>query len=160
MCAAALGLSVIAAGSAHAFTAIRLAGAAYLVYLGVRALLDSRAAAAPERGRTPAREAEIPSRRDGFTQGLLTNLLNPKAALFFLSVLPQFVDRDGGGSVTRQIFLLGALDVLLGVVYWLALVGVATRLRAILNRPAWRRRWERLTGGLFIALGVGVAAAG
>lgn len=156
MCAAALGLSVIATRSAYAFTAIKLAGAAYLVYLGVRALLDARAAA-PERSRPTAREAGRPSRRESFTQGLLTNVLNPKAALFFLSVLPQFVDRDGG-SVTRQIFLLGTLDVLIGVVYWLVLVGAAARLRAILTHPTWRRRWERLTGGLFIALGIGVAA--
>ncbi|MGW2640153.1 LysE family translocator [Streptomyces sp. NPDC001348] len=159
-CAAALGLSAIAARSAHAFTLIKLAGAAYLVYLGVRALFDARAGAAAPR-RPTGRKEKTPGGhglRDSFLQGLLSNVLNPKAALFFLSVLPQFIDR-GGGSVTGQVFLLGALDVLGGVVYWFALVAVAARLRALLDRPAWRRRWERVTGALFIVIGIGVAAA-
>ncbi|MFD9438484.1 LysE family translocator [Streptomyces sp. NPDC060006] len=175
MCAAALGLSVIATRSAYAFTAIKLAGAAYLVYLGVRALLDARRGAAgrhaPRAGRreTPA-EASTPEDADGagpsaaadddrrgsFVEGFLTNVLNPKAALFFLSILPQFVDRSG--SLTEQIFLLGALDVVIGVFYWLGLVGLAARLRSVLGRPVWRRRWERITGCVFIAIGISVAA--
>ncbi|MFI1675525.1 LysE family translocator [Streptomyces sp. NPDC020607] len=151
MCAAALGLSVIATRSALAFTVIKLAGAAYLVYLGVRALRDARKADVPAPKPTTAADG----RRSSFTQGFLSNVLNPKAAMFFLSVLPQFVDR--GGSLTQQIFLLGAVDFVIGVVYWLALVRVAVRLRTALDRPAWRRRWERVTGGVFIAVGVGVA---
>ena len=95
--------------------------------------------------------------RSGFREGLLTNVLNPKAALFFLSVLPQFV--HGGGSPARQIFLLGILDVLIGVAYWFGLVAVAARLRALLARPAIRHRWELTTGWLFIAVGAGVAVA-
>ncbi|MFG3102881.1 LysE family translocator [Streptomyces sp. NPDC048182] len=157
MCAAAMGLSVIAARSAVAFSVIKLAGAAYLVYLGVRALRDARRKGGAT-GAGGKREREAVGCRGGFTQGLLTNVLNPKAALFFLSVLPQFVDRDGGGSVTGQVFLLGAIDVAIGLVYWLALVQVAARLRAVFGRPGWRRRWERVGGWLFIALGVGVAA--
>ncbi|MEU5895216.1 MULTISPECIES: LysE family translocator [Streptomyces] len=152
MCAAALGLSVIATRSAVAFTVIKLAGAAYLIYLGVRALRDARKADIP----APELTTPVGGRRNSFTQGFLSNVLNPKAALFFLSVLPQFVDR--GGSLTQQIFLLGAVDVVIGIVYWLSLVRVAVRLRTVLDRPAWRRRWERATGGLFIAVGVGVAA--
>ncbi|MER7400906.1 LysE family translocator [Streptomyces sp. NPDC000070] len=153
MCAAALGLSVIAARSAQAFTAIRLAGAAYLVCLGVKALLEAREG----RRRPPVATVTSTGRRDSFVQGFLTNVLNPKAALFFLSVLPQFVDR--GGLLTEQIFLLGVLDIVIGVGYWLALVRVAARLRGVLGRPAWRRRWERITGCLFIAVGAGMAAA-
>jgi threonine/homoserine/homoserine lactone efflux protein len=95
--------------------------------------------------------------RSGFTQGFLTNVLNPKAALFFLSILPQFV--HGGSSTARQVFFLGILDVLIGVVYWFALVSVAARLRAFLARPKIRHRWELTTGWLFIAIGIGVAAA-
>lgn len=161
MAAAALGLSVLAARSAYAFTLIRLAGAAYLVFLGVRALLAARRAdrpvAAPDRGRVPRRERS--TRRGSFAEGFLTNVLNPKAALFFLSVLPQFVDH-GAGGVTGQIFLLGAVDVVVGVGYWLALVVVAARLGALLERPRVRRAWERVTGWLFVALGLGVAATG
>ncbi|MEW2390856.1 LysE family translocator [Streptomyces venezuelae] len=161
MCAAALGLSAIATRSAVAFTVVKLAGAAYLIWLGVRALRDARKTDAPPLNPTgPCADRgtgrSSRSSRSSFTQGFLSNVLNPKAALFFLSVLPQFVDR--GGSLTQQIFLLGAVDIAVGIVYWLALVRVAVRLRAALDRPAWRRRWDRATGGLFIAVGVGVAA--
>ncbi|MFH9333823.1 LysE family translocator [Streptomyces althioticus] len=167
MLAAAAGLSVIAARSPLVYDAIKLLGAAYLVYLGVRAVLAARRSA---RGRTHGREtgsdpqdgpAPSPSPRGepephrwraGFTQGFLTNVLNPKAALFFLSILPQFV--DGGGSMARQIFFLGILD----VVYWFALVTVAAPLGALLARPKVRHRWELTTGWLFITIGIGVAA--
>lgn len=164
MCAAALGLSALAARSALAFTVIKLAGAAYLVYLGIRALLAARkgsghggrgAAEYKEASGPGAAGVREPGRWGSFVEGFLSNVLNPKAALFFLSILPQFVDQ--GGSTTRQIFLLGALDVLVGVVYWLALVGFAARLRTVLGRPAWRRRWEQISGSLFIALGITVA---
>ncbi|MGW7267023.1 LysE family translocator [Streptomyces sp. NPDC054842] len=173
MLAAALGLSVVAARSPAVFTAVRLAGAAYLVYLGARAVAAARRAAAERREREAAGAQEdggpaqgasrapekrhVPNRREGFTQGFLTNVLNPKAALFFLSVVPQFV--DGRGSMTGQIFLLGLLDVAIGVLYWLVLVSAAARLRALLNRPAFRDRWDLTTGWLFIAVGIGVAAA-
>ncbi|WP_030785111.1 LysE family translocator [Streptomyces sp. NRRL S-920] len=172
MCAAALGLSAIAAQSALAFTVIKLAGAAYLVHLGVRALLAARKDTEHGGGHGAAGREEAPgrcssdgaaagerghSRRASFAEGFLSNVLNPKAALFFLSILPQFVNQ--GGSPARQIFLLGALDVLIGVVYWLALVGFAARLRTALARPSWRRRWERISGSLFIALGITVATA-
>ncbi|MGA5076731.1 LysE family transporter [Streptomyces griseoincarnatus] len=83
-------------------------------------------------------------------------MLNPKAALFFL-ILPQFV--HGGDSTTREIFFLGILDVLIGIVYWFVLVVVAARLRVFLARPKVRHHWELTAGWLFIAIGVGVAAA-
>ncbi|MFC8144017.1 LysE family translocator [Streptomyces paradoxus] len=164
MLAAAAGLSAIATRSPVVYDGIKLMGAAYLVYLGVRAVLAARRAA---RERRTANEAAShapheggPARgrfQSGFSQGFLTNLLNPKAALFFLSVLPQFA--DGDGSLARQIFFLGMLDVVIGVAYWFALVIVAARLRALLARPKIRHRWELTTGWLFIAIGVSVAAA-
>ncbi|MEU2587336.1 LysE family translocator [Streptomyces avermitilis] len=173
MLAAAVGLSLIAARSPAVYDAIKLLGAAYLIYLGVRAVLAARraareraagreAAGGVEDGtdpRTPEEEAPATSGRwrSGFTQGFLTNVLNPKAALFFLSILPQFV--HGGGSTSRQIFFLGTLDIVIGVAYWFALVAVAARLRAFLARPKVRHRWELTTGWLFIAIGIGVAAA-
>ncbi|MFD5271757.1 LysE family translocator [Streptomyces sp. NPDC058335] len=172
MLAAALGLSLIAARSPAVYDAIKLLGAAYLVYLGVRAVLAARraarqraagreAASGLEDGadpRTPAEDGPAYGRwRAGFTQGFLTNVLNPKAALFFLSILPQFV--HGGGSTSRQIFFLGTLDIIIGVAYWFALVAVAARLRAFLDRPKARHRWELTTGWLFIAIGIGVAVA-
>lgn len=177
MVAAAVGLSLIAARSPLVYDAIKLLGAAYLVYLGIRAVLAARRAARDRRcagrdvrgdggggalgesaGRRGAGDGTARSHwRSGFTQGFFTNVLNPKAALFFLSILPQFV--HGGGSATGQIFLLGTLDILIGVFYWFALVAVAARLRSLLDRPRIRRRWELTTGWLFIAIGIGVAAA-
>ncbi|MBD3550462.1 MULTISPECIES: LysE family translocator [Streptomyces] len=178
MLAAAVGLAVIAARSPAVYEAVKLLGAAYLVHLGIRAVLAARRSA---RDRRAARErradrerpaAEEPRGdiepakgpaptgaqwRSGFAQGFLTNVLNPKAALFFLSILPQFV--DGAGSTTRQIFFLGILDVLIGIVYWFVVVAVAARLRTLLARPKVQHRWELTTGWLFIAIGVGVAAA-
>lgn len=172
MLAAAVGLAVIAAHSPVVYDSIKFMGAAYLVYLGVRAVLAARrrareyAAAKSARSENPyAAVQDTPGQlqsaaarwRSGFVQGFFTNVLNPKAALFFLSILPQFV--NGGGARTQQIFLLGILDVLIGVGYWFALVAVAVRLRTLLARPKIRRRWELTTGWLFIAMGIGVATA-
>lgn len=164
MGAAVLGLSVIAAGSALAFTAVKLAGAAYLAYLGVRVLLAGRRSRGRDvpatGGAEPGARRDAPAdagrgRRGSFVQGFTTNVLNPKAALFFLSVLPQFIRH--GGSPTEEILVLGALDIGVGVVYWMLVVRVAARLRSLWDRPAWRRRWDRVTGWLFIAVGAGVA---
>ncbi|MFI9755341.1 LysE family translocator [Streptomyces collinus] len=164
MLAAAAGLSAIATRSPVVYDGIKLTGAAYLVYLGVRAVLAARRAARQRRtaheaaSHAPHEAGHARGRfRSGFSQGFLTNLLNPKAALFFLSVLPQFA--DGDGSPARQILLLGLLDVVIGVAYWFALVVVAARLRALLARPKIRHRWELTTGWLFIAIGVTVATA-
>ncbi|MER7624950.1 LysE family translocator [Streptomyces sp. NPDC126503] len=164
MLAAAAGLSLIAARSPVVYDSIKLLGAAYLVYLGIRAVLTARrhharntATDHPE-NRTAPPDPNEPARgrwRAGFTEGLLTNVLNPKAALFFLSILPQFV--HGDGSPARQIFLLGTLDILIGVPYWFTLVAAAARLRALLARPKIRHRWELTTGWLFIAIGLGIA---
>ncbi|MFJ8942454.1 LysE family translocator [Streptomyces sp. NPDC102395] len=172
MLAAAGGLSLIAARSPAVYEAIKLLGATYVVYLGIRAVLAARRTARKHRTETAAADGpaglrtlrtptpDEPARgrwRPGFTEGFLTNVLNPKAALFFLAILPQFV--HGGGSTARQIFFLGILDVLIGVVYWFAIVVVAARMRAFLARPKIRHRWELTTGWLFIAIGIGVAAA-
>ncbi|MBM4832668.1 MULTISPECIES: LysE family translocator [Actinomycetes] len=158
MVAAAVGLSVLAARSPVVYDAIKFLGAAYLVQLGVRAVLTARRQTRRQRGGHEVTGVASPDGwRSGFAQGFLTNVLNPKAALFFLSVLPQFV--HGGGSPARQIFLLGVLDVLVGVAYWFALVTVAARLGTLLARPRFRHRWELTTGWLFIGIGIGVAAA-
>ncbi|CAD5920926.1 MULTISPECIES: LysE family translocator [unclassified Streptomyces] len=166
MLAAAIGLAVIAARSPVVYDTVKLLGAFYLIYLGVRAVLAARRAA---RERVAVRETKDDSLplgepqsagarwRSGFAQGFLTNVLNPKAALFFLSILPQFV--NDAGSMTGQIFFLGILDVLIGIPYWFAVVAVASRLRALLARAKIQHRWELATGWLFIAIGIGVATA-
>jgi threonine/homoserine/homoserine lactone efflux protein len=149
--AAALGVSALFASSAAAYEALRYAGAAYLVYLGIRTLRAPDAQAAVLAPRLSPRRV--------FWQGVTTNVLNPKVALFFLAFLPQFADA-GRGPVAAQIVLLGLVFNLSGT-----LVNVAVALAAgglgdwLGRRPGVRRLQQRLTGALFIALGLRLAVA-
>ena len=90
-----------------------------------------------------------------FTQAMLTNLLNPKAILFFASVIPQFV--VAGTSTTVQVLALGAVDVVTGLVFYALLVATAAGLSAWFSRPTVRRRWDRATGGVLTGLGATLA---
>jgi threonine/homoserine/homoserine lactone efflux protein len=148
--AAALGLAAVIAASAAAFTAIKLAGALYLLYLGMRALLASRRAAA---GSSAA--ARAVSTGAAFRQGVVSNLLNPKIAVFFTSLLPQFV--DAGHANVRELLLLGALFNAMGVVWLLIYAAVAARGRDLLRRPRAKRALDRLSGIALIALGARLA---
>ena len=152
--AASLGLSALLASSALAFSIVKYAGAAYLITIGVRRILDRRA--------MPTAPTGLPARslwrlyRDGF----VVNLLNPKTALFFLAFLPQFVD-PSRGAAAFQIAFLGLLFALMGLasdgLYALA-AGSAGRW---LRHNGSILRWERyVTGGVFIGLGVTAAFAG
>ena len=151
--AAALGLSALLATSATAFTVVKLAGAAYLVWIGVSTF---------RRAGTVAVDAGAPSSTDGsaprlFAHGVVTGLLNPKVAVFFLAFLPQFV-RPEHGSVLLQFVVLGAIFALLDLLFCGALalaVGVArARLLASERFTRWR---ERVTGGVLVALGAFLA---
>jgi threonine/homoserine/homoserine lactone efflux protein len=150
--AAALGFSAIIATSATAFSVVKLLGAAYLIFLGVK-LLWNRAPAQPE---APAATASA-SAAWCFRQGIITNVLNPKVALFFLAFLPQFIDP---GSPTKGLaFLaLGATFITTGLIWCLVLVSGAARLRRFFQRnPNARTIIDRITGALFLALGVRLA---
>ena len=149
MLIAAVGLSVLLARSPEALTTIKLAGAAYLVWLGVGLVSASFRDDDSEEGPPPV------STRRAFTQAMLTNLLNPKAILFFASVIPQFV--VGGTSTTLQVLALGAVDVVTGVVFYALLVSVAAALSAWFARPTLRKRWDRATGGVLTGLGGALA---
>jgi threonine/homoserine/homoserine lactone efflux protein len=151
MAAAAIGLSLILARSAVALTVIQLAGAAYLVYLGTRILLGARRPA-PELDRAGAAAPAA-----SYRQGLLTNVTNPKAILFFASVLPQFVSHSA--PVAPQILLLGVIDIAIGTMILLGVVGAASRLARVLSRPRARQRWDRVTGSVMIGLGIFLAAS-
>ncbi len=150
--AAAVGLSAALASSATAFNIVKYAGAAYLLYLGVRTLL-ARDAGTPGEAR-----ADVPARRV-YAEGFVVNLLNPKVALFFLAFLPQFVDPNAG-QAWLQVLTLGLLLMVIGLavdlLYALAAgsLGAWVRGSAVLER---RRRWA--TGGVYIALAA-VALAG
>jgi RhtB (resistance to homoserine/threonine) family protein len=148
---AALGLAAVVAASATAFAAIKLAGAAYLVYLGVQALRASH-----KTTETSEYSSERAPLRDrlAFRQGVFSNLLNPKIAVFFTSLLPQFVGSHGG---TGELLLLGALFNAMGVVWLLSYAALAARGRAVLTRPRIKRTLDRISGTVLVALGVRLA---
>jgi threonine/homoserine/homoserine lactone efflux protein len=150
--AAALGVSAILMTSALAFSLVRYAGAAYLIYLGIKRILKKSELEAA--GLQPQSHARV------FWEGFVVNILNPKTALFFLAFLPQFVD-PSRGAVGLQVAVLGALFIALGIVtdgVYALLAGSAARwLRA---KPRVLGAQKYLTGGIFIALGVGAALSG
>ncbi|HEY0330155.1 MAG TPA: LysE family translocator [Rhodopseudomonas sp.] len=155
--AAAVGLSALLAASAAAFTAIKLVGAAYLIYLGVQMLLSKPrglAAAAATPDAVPRCDISL---RNVFWQGALTNALNPKVALFFLAFLPQFVDVEAPHQ-GLAFLVLGLVFDLNGTLWNLGLAAVAARAVDRLRGSGAMLRWiNRALGGLFIALGVRVA---
>jgi threonine/homoserine/homoserine lactone efflux protein len=148
--AAAFGLSAIVATSTLAFVIVKIAGAAYLGYLGVKLML-ARSSSAETPTFTPAPAWAI------YRAGLLTNLLNPKVALFFLAFLPQFVSPTAASRVLSFLFL-GAVFIANGTVWCLALVwGASTisrRLRARSSSAIWLKR---ATGAIFVGLGLRLA---
>ena len=151
--AAAIGVSAIIASSATAFTIVKYAGAAYLVFLGLRKLV-SRSDERLDFTLSPA------SGRRLFWQGAVVNILNPKTALFFLAFLPQFVD-PSAGPVAPQMLVLGTMLVGLGLIsdgtYALVAAGAGRKLRETARA---RRRMDRLSGGVFVSLGLVAALAG
>jgi threonine/homoserine/homoserine lactone efflux protein len=144
--AATVGLSALVASSAMAFNALRFAGAAYLVYLGVRALLRDEAVELEGGG------VAAPSVRRAYLDGVLVNVLNPKVALFFLAFLPQFVD-PARGSASTQILVLGLVVFVIAttsdVLYALAAGALGAWLR---RRPGFARVQRYLTGCIYLAL--------
>ncbi len=144
--AAVAGLSALIAASATAFTIVKWAGAAYLVFLGIRALTTGDEEFGVGNGRHR-------SLRVVFWQGALVNLLNPKTAFFFLAFVPQFVD-PAHGSTTTQLLVLGALFVVAGMVSdgMYAVVG-GTLGEHLARRPALRRTQRYLAGTIYIGLG-------
>ena len=150
-CAAAFGLSAILATSAYAFTAIKLAGAAYLVYLGVRMWIERPA------GETNAAEFKPASAWGIFRDGLLTNVLNPKVALFFLAFLPQFVDPSADSKVLAFLFL-GSLFIATGSLWCVVLVFAAAAIsRRVRTGASAATILRRATGTVFVGLGVKLA---
>jgi threonine/homoserine/homoserine lactone efflux protein len=150
---AAYGLSALLATSTVAYDVVRFAGAAYLIYLGVRRLVDRRASF--EADAAPAQ----PLRRL-FGQGVVVGLLNPKAALFFFSFLPQFVVA-GNGAVATQMLVLGTVVVLITLgsdCGYAALAGGVGQ--ALLRRPKVVRRQQVVAGCVYIGLGVAAAVTG
>jgi threonine/homoserine/homoserine lactone efflux protein len=152
--AAALGVAALIRASATAFTVLKLSGAAYLVYLGIQTIWLSR------RGHRPNGGAHDPGARrlgppSGFRQGLLSNLANPKIAVFFTSFIPQFV--SPGQSVVLNSLALGAIFNLLGVVWLVVFALLVSRAVGLLRRPKVKAALDRLTGLVLVGLGVRLA---
>jgi threonine/homoserine/homoserine lactone efflux protein len=151
--AAALGLSAVLATSAWAFTIVKLAGAAYLIFLGVRALLECQ----PELS-VPAHFKQRGAAA-AFRQGILTNILNPKVALFFLAFLPQFIG-SAAPSKTIAFVVLGLTFVTTGTTWCLILAWFSSAFSARLREsPTVTVLLNRAVGSLFVFLGLRLAVA-
>jgi threonine/homoserine/homoserine lactone efflux protein len=148
--ALAIGLSALLVASATAYTVVKLAGAAYLIYLGVQALLSARR---PKTADPVDLDGAAPRR--AFAQGALSTILNPKPALFFLTFVPQFIDRHE--SVLAQTLLFTGLHIAIGLVWLTAYAHLVDRARQALTGGRVRRWIEGSTGAVLVALGVRVA---
>ena len=152
--ASTLGLSALLASSAFAFGLVKYAGAAYLIYMGVRRIL--------KRADTPSLPLVLPRRSLGrlYRDGFIVNLLNPKTALFFLAFLPQFVD-PARGAVPIQIAFLGLLFTLMGLTSDGLYALIAGTAGLWVKRRSRYLNWERyITGSVFVGLGLTAAFAG
>lgn len=152
--AAALGVAAVLRESEVAFTVLKVVGATYLVWLGIGALRTARSqtAGAFSLGE-PA--AEPPRPAQGFRQGLLCNLGNPKIAIFFTSLLPQFVSAHRPELV--PFLVLGAVFALLGLTWLCCYALLATRLSALLRSPRMKTALDTFTGLVLIGVGIRLA---
>lgn len=151
--AAALGISAVLAASATAFALVKYAGAAYLIYLGIRAITakDEQVVLDDAGARRETKKA--------FLQGITTELLNPKTALFFLAFIPQFINPNG--AVVLEFIVLGSISVCLNTSVDVVVATVAGPLGQQLKRRARLRKAQRVASGVtMIALGAYVALAG
>ncbi|TCP54832.1 threonine/homoserine/homoserine lactone efflux protein [Tamaricihabitans halophyticus] len=165
--AAILGLSALLAASATAYTVVKFAGAAYLIYLGVQALWNSRKAMGNSRkamghnAETAAEQATDEHPRTGlsrwvaFRQGLLSNILNPKIAVLFLSLLPQFVSPNEPRLTTSA--LLATVFLVVAVLWWRIYSLLVGTVGHLLTRQRVRTVLDRITGTVLVALGLRVA---
>ncbi len=152
--AAALGVSIILAKSALAFAMVKYVGAAYLCFLGVRMILDARRDSA---NRVSAED--IRPTRNPLWQGVATEVLNPKTALFFLSFIPQFVNR-GTGHVFAQFVVLGTVSVVMNTTADLIVIAMAGPLGDKIRSSArFRRKQRTVTGAIMIGLGTYLATS-
>jgi threonine/homoserine/homoserine lactone efflux protein len=146
--AAALGLAAMLEASEIGYAALRIVGACYLVFLGVQAWRS--------RGRVDEPAAQHASLLGtGFRAGVLTNLLNPKVGVFFVTFLPGFV--PDGASVLGTTLLFGAIFIVLTALYWVLLLGLAGKVTAWMNTPAIRRRLDIATAAVLVAFGFRLA---
>jgi RhtB (resistance to homoserine/threonine) family protein len=153
--AAALGVASLVRASAVAFTVLKVAGAVYLIWLGIQALRAAGRAADTHGISNAGRTRRPMGAAGGFRQGLLSDLANPKIGIFFTSLLPQFV--DPGRPVLLPFLALGGVFVLMTVVWLSAYCLVAARAAATLQRPRVKAALDRVTGVALIGIGLRLA---
>jgi len=147
--AAAVGLGALLAASEAAYTTLKWAGAAYLCWLGVKLILH------PRKAFTPDAAPDSPAASGWFVRGLLTNLLNPKVGVFYVSFLPQFI--PDGAPVVFWSLAMGVTHIGLTVLWFALLILATIPIAGALRRAAVVQWLDRLTGGLFIAFGLKLA---
>ena len=148
---AAVGLSALLMTSSTAFTIVKLAGAGYLVYLGLRAFF------AKSGGGSTERSIPMVTPWQAFLQAIPAEVLNPKTALFFLAFLPQFVNPSKGAALP-QFMALGLIFVALSAIYTTAIVLLVKPIGRWAKRLTWLQRWQgKIIGTIFISLGIKVA---
>ena len=154
----ALGLAALLTASATAFTLLKLAGAAYLLYLGLQALWAARAGA-PDRAAdatTPVPEGR-PARGSAYRRGLLSNLLNPKVGVFYTTFLPQFI--APGQPVFTTSLALAGIHAVMGLLWLFSYAHLVAGAGDVLRRPRIKRFLDRATGAVLIAFGLRLAVA-
>lgn len=143
--AVAVGLGALIVASPAAFAALRVAGAIYLAWIGITLIL-ARA--------EPAAETTAPAARLAFRRGLVTNLVNPKIGVFYLTLLPQFLPQGAGWSAG---LVLAGVHVALTLLWFAALIGATRIIAPWLSRAAVRRAMDRVSGAIFIGFGAKLA---
>lgn len=150
--AVSLGLGALLQASELAYTVVKFAGAAYLIWLGSRLLFRPRASFDTGTGKGMSA-----GNGQAFWRGLLTNLLNPKIGVFYVTFLPQFVPL--GADVAGYSFFLACLHVLLTLAWFAVLIAATIPLGKLLRRAALTRALDRVTGGVLVAFGVRLATS-
>lgn len=145
--ASAAGITALLSASERAYDTLRIAGALYLIWLGVRALFARREDEGESGGDVSPAAA--------FRTGLLSNLLNPKVGAFYLSVLPQFIPK--GMPVLATSLLLAAVHAVEGILWLFLVASLTARLGGVLRRPSIKRRLEQVTGAVLVAFGIRLA---
>lgn len=146
--ASVLGISALVAASEAAFATLKIVGAIVLAVIGVQALLRAR------RG-VPADFGPPPAGRSHYRQGLLTSFANPKLAVFFVALFPQFV--PDGDPVLPATVLMASIIVVMDLVWFTVLALLVSRLKRTIVERGWARRMEAVSGGVLVALGVRLA---
>lgn len=149
-CFAAVGIAALVATSVEAFTAVKLVGAVVLVWMGFQSL-RGRAVRIAERSHAQS----VPSDRTALWEGLLTSVANPKLAVFFVALFPQFV--PDGAPVLPSALVMAATIVVLDMVCYSMLALVVSRARLAFVEGPWQRRVERVTGAVLVGLGLRLA---